>query len=183
MSPYGMPQLPFMPFAGGGYAGSAVGSDFGGNMPVAPMAFQNTGSVYGMMGAGVPRNTMMTNFGGGMFACSAGAPGGSPAHSLNNGAGRCCHLGHWGAHGRYRRSRWQPLRNYLRTQDLMTLTKKTAREAIMARFPAADLTPRKAFLQGSIDTILLYLHELMEADLHAIGRDTYRGRWNRPRLD
>ncbi|KAI0043471.1 glycosyltransferase family 2 protein [Auriscalpium vulgare] len=177
MSPYGMPQLPFMPFAGGGYAGSAAGSDFGGNMPVAPMAFQNTGSVYGMMGAGVPRNTMMTNFGGGMFAGSAGALGGSPAHSLNNGAEPP--LLPPGALGSARPMSTfsmatsvnpfagpsqnpnpsddevvQALRNYLSTQDLMTVTKKTAREAIMARFPAADLTPRKAFLNESIDKIL-----------------------------
>ncbi|KAF8511243.1 hypothetical protein JB92DRAFT_2935727, partial [Gautieria morchelliformis] len=29
------------------------------------------------------------------------------------------------------------LRHYLSTQDLMTVTKKTAREAVMARFPNA----------------------------------------------
>jgi len=46
------------------------------------------------------------------------------------------------------------LRNYLSTQDLMTVTKKTAREAIMARFPKAELASRKDFLNQSIDAIL-----------------------------
>jgi len=46
------------------------------------------------------------------------------------------------------------LRLYLSTQDLMTVTKKTTREAIMARFPKADLSPRKEFLNQSIDKIL-----------------------------
>lgn len=46
------------------------------------------------------------------------------------------------------------LRNYLSTQDLMTVTKKTAREAIAGRFPKADLVARKDFLNKSIDTIL-----------------------------
>jgi len=46
------------------------------------------------------------------------------------------------------------LRSYLSTQDLMTVTKKTAREAIMARFPKADLASRKDFLNQSIDAIL-----------------------------
>ncbi|KAH0828064.1 glycosyltransferase family 2 protein [Lanmaoa asiatica] len=46
------------------------------------------------------------------------------------------------------------LRTYLSTQDLMTVTKKTAREAMAARYPRADLTPRKDFLNQSIDNIL-----------------------------
>jgi len=46
------------------------------------------------------------------------------------------------------------LRHYLATQDLMTVTKKTAREAVMAKFPNADLTSRKDFLNQSIDRIL-----------------------------
>ncbi|KAG2156319.1 chitin synthase-domain-containing protein [Suillus clintonianus] len=40
------------------------------------------------------------------------------------------------------------------TQDLMTVTKKTAREAIMAKFPKADLTSRKDFSNESINKIL-----------------------------
>jgi chitin synthase len=46
------------------------------------------------------------------------------------------------------------LRNYLSTQDLMSVTKKTAREAMIARFPKANLAARKDFLNQSIDTIL-----------------------------
>jgi chitin synthase len=46
------------------------------------------------------------------------------------------------------------LKHYLSTQDLMTVTKKTAREAVTARFPKADLTGRKDFLNQSIDQIL-----------------------------
>lgn len=63
------------------------------------------------------------------------------------------------------------LRIYLSTQDLMTVTKKyvffylsftqfadlflrTAREAVMARFPKADLSSKKEFLNQSIERIL-----------------------------
>ncbi|KAG8702392.1 hypothetical protein FRC08_003505, partial [Ceratobasidium sp. 394] len=46
------------------------------------------------------------------------------------------------------------LRHYLASQDLFTVTKKSAREAVMQRFPKADLTDRKDFLNKSIDTIL-----------------------------
>ncbi|KAF9241811.1 glycosyltransferase family 2 protein [Melanogaster broomeanus] len=66
---------------------------------------------------------------------------------------------------------YESLRTYLSTQDLMTVTKKwvssihfredvadhtfrTAREAMAARFPRADLTSRKDFLNQSIDNIL-----------------------------
>ncbi|KAG9316830.1 chitin synthase-domain-containing protein [Chiua virens] len=49
---------------------------------------------------------------------------------------------------------YETLRTYLSTQDLMTVTKKTAREAMAARYPRADLTPRKDFLNQSIDNIL-----------------------------
>jgi len=46
------------------------------------------------------------------------------------------------------------LRNYLSTQDLMSVTKKTAREAMIVRFPKANLLARKDFLNQSIDAIL-----------------------------
>ncbi|KAH7916607.1 glycosyltransferase family 2 protein [Hygrophoropsis aurantiaca] len=46
------------------------------------------------------------------------------------------------------------LRSYLSTQDLMSVTKKTAREAMSSRFPRADLASRKDFLNHSIDDIL-----------------------------
>ncbi|KIY65055.1 glycosyltransferase family 2 protein [Cylindrobasidium torrendii FP15055 ss-10] len=46
------------------------------------------------------------------------------------------------------------LRNYLSTQDLMSVSKKTAREAIQTRFPKADLSSKKEFLNHAIDEIL-----------------------------
>ncbi|KJA13422.1 hypothetical protein HYPSUDRAFT_151612 [Hypholoma sublateritium FD-334 SS-4] len=46
------------------------------------------------------------------------------------------------------------LRDYLSVQDLMTVTKKTAREAIIAKFPKAELASLKDFLNQSIDKIL-----------------------------
>ncbi|KAG1787018.1 glycosyltransferase family 2 protein [Suillus plorans] len=49
---------------------------------------------------------------------------------------------------------YNALRNFLSTQDLMAVTKKTAREAMAARFPRADLTYRKDFLNQCIDDIL-----------------------------
>lgn len=68
MSQYGgMPQLPMMPFGAG--PGSVHGSDYGGQMPM-PMAYQHSGSMYGMMPQAMPmapRNTVMTSmnmFGG-----------------------------------------------------------------------------------------------------------------------
>ncbi|KAF8425837.1 hypothetical protein L210DRAFT_3652937 [Boletus edulis BED1] len=38
--------------------------------------------------------------------------------------------------------------------DSMAVTKKTAHEAMMAKFPRADLTPRKDFLNKSIGKVL-----------------------------
>ncbi|KAG1871344.1 glycosyltransferase family 2 protein [Suillus subalutaceus] len=49
---------------------------------------------------------------------------------------------------------YNALRNFLSTQDLMSVTKKSAREAMAARFPRADLTPRRDFLNQCIDNIL-----------------------------
>ncbi|OCB87192.1 chitin synthase [Sanghuangporus baumii] len=46
------------------------------------------------------------------------------------------------------------LQQYLLTQDLMTVTKKSARDAMAAKFPRADLSTRKDFLNQSIDKIL-----------------------------
>lgn len=126
-----MPQLPFMPFGGG--PGSAVGSDYG-HMPpsMPPMGFQNTGSAYGMM-PNDPRNTMMTNFN--MFGGSGsqmGAPGGAPpslgqqrpmstfsmATTANMFSGPNMNPNPTDE------DLFNALRNYLSTQDLMTVTKK-----------------------------------------------------------
>lgn len=49
---------------------------------------------------------------------------------------------------------YNALRTYLSTQDLMSVTKKTAREAMAARYPRADLISRKDFLNQAIDNIL-----------------------------
>ncbi|KAF9007947.1 chitin synthase-domain-containing protein [Cyathus striatus] len=168
MPQYAAPQLPFMPFGGG--PGSIAGSDFGGNhmgmsMP-GPMMYQNTGSVYGMMppGAMMPNMNMFTggSFGGSQSGGVGGIPPSLPppsglqqrmstfslATTVNPFAGPSMSTDPTDD------ELFSALRNYLSTQDLMTVTKKTAREAIMARFPKADLTTRKDFLNKSIDKIL-----------------------------
>jgi len=161
------PQLPFMPFGGG--SGSPAGSDYGGGVGV-PMAQMNTGSMYGMMPPGpmgMPMNPMVSNMMGGSFSGSqTGGFGGMPpsipalgaqqrpistfslATTVNPFAGPS------NSTNPTNDELINALRNYLSTQDLMTVTKKTAREAIMARFPKADLAPRKDFLNQSIDKIL-----------------------------
>jgi chitin synthase len=131
MSQYaGAPQLPFIPFSGS--PGSIVGSEFGGNMSMPQIPHQNTGSMYGMM-PNAPRNTVMTNlnmFGGeGMGGQFAGAPspalGGlrpmstfSMATSVNPFAGPSMNPDPSDD------DLFLALRNYLSTQDLMTVTKK-----------------------------------------------------------
>ncbi|KAJ3836134.1 chitin synthase [Lentinula raphanica] len=175
--PYAAPQLPFMPFSGG--PGSAAGSDYGGHMPMGPMmpmGYQNTGSMYGMpMGMGMnpmmspaamdPRTTMMANMmtGGSFGGSQSGgfAPPTMPASqeqrplstfsmatTVNPFAGPSLNPNPSDD------ELFAALRSYLSTQDLMTVTKKTAREAMNAKFPKADLTSRKDFLNKSIDTIL-----------------------------
>lgn len=134
-----VPQLPFIPFATG--PGSVNGSDYGGQMPMAmpPMGYQNTGSVYGMMppGAGGPRNTMMsTNMYGNFGGSQSGGFGGplpsvppigggqrpmssfSLATTVNPFAGPSMNPNPSDD------ELFTALRNYLSTQDLMTVTKK-----------------------------------------------------------
>ncbi|KAH9965963.1 glycosyltransferase family 2 protein [Russula dissimulans] len=169
MSQYGgIPQLPPMPL-GGGLNGSPAGSDYGGHMPMSSMPYQNTASMYGMPSMmGAQQSTMMAGlnmFGGpvlGGMSPSPSAMGVPPsaagnqrplstfsfATSVNPFAGPSQNP------DPSDEELFQALRNYLSTQDLMTVTKKTAREAIIARFPRADLTPKKAFLNESIDKIL-----------------------------
>ena len=122
----GLPQLPFMPFGGG--PGSVTGSEYGGihaGMPQLP--YQNTGSAYGMM-PNAPRNTVMTNmnmFGGdGITPQFTGAGGTRPmstfsmATSVNPFAGPSMNPDPTDD------DLFNALRNYLSTQDLMTVTKK-----------------------------------------------------------
>jgi len=132
-------QLPYMPFGGG--PGSISGSDFG-HMPMpmaTPMGYQNTGSVYGMVPpAMAPRNTMMTGMN--MFGSGASVSGSqmgaippslpqlgagqrpmstfSMATSVNPFAGPSMNPNPSDD------ELFNALRNYLSTQDLMTVTKK-----------------------------------------------------------
>lgn len=46
------------------------------------------------------------------------------------------------------------LRSYLAHQDLMAVTKRTARDGLQALYPQADLAPRKDFINASIDGVL-----------------------------
>ena len=132
----GMPQLPLMPF-GGATPSVTGGSDYGGanNMPMMPpLGYQNTGSMYGMpmgmnmgmMGTGsvhgsqfngmqVPLPSSMNALGGMgqrpmstfSFATSVN-PFATPNMTENPTDEEL----------------FQALRNYLSTQDLMTVTKK-----------------------------------------------------------
>lgn len=137
MSQYGLPQLPFMPFAGG--PGTINGSEYGGHLPPmpAPITYQNTGSMYGMV-PNAPRNTVMTNvnmFGSGdvhgsqsgFMAAPPSLPLGmeqrpmstfSLATSVNPFAGPSMNPDPSDD------DLINALRNYLSTQDLMTVTKK-----------------------------------------------------------
>ncbi|KAF7289054.1 Glycosyltransferase family 2 protein [Mycena chlorophos] len=155
------PQLPFMPFAGG--PGSVTGSDYGAAMPMMGMPYQNTGSMYGMM---PPMMSGMNMYAGSFNGSQGGfAPPVMPAAAAASGLSRpmstlsmatTAHMfsGPSQNPNPTDDELFGALRNYLSTQDLMTVTKKTAREAIMAKFPNADLTSRKEFLNNSIDTIL-----------------------------
>ncbi|KAJ7173470.1 glycosyltransferase family 2 protein [Mycena filopes] len=155
---YSAPQLPFMPFAGG--PGSVTGSDHG-QMPMMPMGYNNTGSMYGMMPPMMNNMNMYAgSFSGSqggfappvMPAASGGMP--RPMSTLSMATTANMFAGPSQNPNPSDDELFTALRNYLSTQDLMTVTKKTAREAIMARFPNADLTSRKEFLNHSIDTIL-----------------------------
>ena len=129
MSQYGVPQLPVMPL-GGGFNSSPAGSEYGGHMPVTTLPYQNTGSIYGM-----PMMTGLNMFGAPMTGMSASqsAAGTIPpsvgvgqrplstfslATSVNPFAGPSQNP------DPSEEELFQALRNYLSTQDLMTVTKK-----------------------------------------------------------
>jgi chitin synthase len=133
MSQYGgVPQLPVMPL-GGGFNGSPAGSEYGGHMPVPTLPYQNTGSMYGMP----PMMTGLNMFGGpltgGGMSASQSAAGTIPpsvgvgqrplstfslATTVNPFAGPSQNP------DPSDEELFQALRNYLSTQDLMTVTKK-----------------------------------------------------------
>ncbi|KAK7037679.1 hypothetical protein VNI00_010904 [Paramarasmius palmivorus] len=158
------------PFMGGGYAGSIHGSDYGGAMPMTMpmMPYQNTGSMYGMMPPMMMTGgNFMGSFGGSQTGSMTGGfappqmPAAQPQQRMSTFS-LATTVNPFAGGPSTPSSNPNPsdeelftaLRQYLATQDLMTVTKKTAREAIMARFPQADLTSRKDFLNKSIDTIL-----------------------------
>jgi chitin synthase len=134
LSQYGLPQVPFMPFGGG--PGSVTGSEYG-QMPMA-VPYQHTGSVYGMMPSMpmAPRNTVMSlNMLGNTSGSQAGdfappmAPGmqaGRPmstfsmATSVNPFATPSPSMNPNPSDEEL----VSALRQYLSTQDLMTVTKK-----------------------------------------------------------
>jgi chitin synthase len=137
MSQYGAPQIPFMPFGGG--PGSAAGSDYGHMMTMPPqlpqMGYQNTGSMYGMVPpAMAPRNTMMT----GMNMFDAGSVHGSqsgaippfmgmqqrPTSTFSMGTSANPFSGPSMNPNPTDEDLFNALRNYLSTQDLMSVTKK-----------------------------------------------------------
>lgn len=136
MSQYGggLPQIPLMPFGGG--PPSVTGSDYGANtMPMLPtLGYQNTGSMYGM-----PLGMNMGMLGSGsIHGSQAGGLGGMPpsanpfggpsqqrpmstfsfATSVNPFATPSM------SENPTDEELFQALRNYLSTQDLMTVTKK-----------------------------------------------------------
>jgi chitin synthase len=134
------PQLPFMPFGGGGGPPSAPGSDYGGGaaaMSMMPtLGYQGTGSMYGMpmgmnmgmMGGGVGsvHGSQIGGYGGGPPPMNPFAGAGmqrptstfSFATSVNPFAGPSM------SENPTDEELFQALRNYLSTQDLMSVTKK-----------------------------------------------------------
>jgi chitin synthase len=127
-----------MPFGGG--PGSVAGSDYGGQMPMAMphMNYQNTGSMYGMMppGGAMPMNPMAPNMFGGSFGGSqSGGFSGVPPSAPALGAQRPMSTfslattvnpfaGPSNSTNPSEDELFNALRNYLSTQDLMTVTKK-----------------------------------------------------------
>jgi chitin synthase len=138
MSQYGgFNPLPFMPF-GGGFGGSAAGSEYGGAFP-APMQMQGTGSMYNMMSG--PQAGMMSNYnmfgnalpGSGMSATGSMAGGvqspfagaaARPASTFSFATAVNPFAGPSTNENPSDEELIQALRNYLSTQDLMTVTKK-----------------------------------------------------------
>ncbi|KAF8121024.1 chitin synthase-domain-containing protein [Boletus edulis] len=150
-----LPPVPFVPGPGG-----AAGSEHGGTMGMmGPLGYQHTGSVYGMVD---PRATMMGTggMGTGMHHADGSQTGGFGSGPIGDGGDRRMSTSSTATSvnafaGPSLNSNpsdeevFNALRTYLSTQGLMTVTKKTAREAMIK----ADLMSRKDFLNESIDKI------------------------------
>ena len=138
MSQYGtgFPALPMMPFQHTGFGGSAAGSEYGGMAPPMqmPMQMQGTGSMYGMM----PPGAMMSGFAPPMFPAasnhsatgSMGGPfqgaaaGNRPMSTFSFATNVNPFAAPSDSENPTDEELVQALRNYLSTQDLMTVTKK-----------------------------------------------------------
>jgi chitin synthase len=170
------------------FAGSMSGSDHG-HMITMPMAYQNTGSMYGMppmmsprdeyeheyehvwrwnesrLGhrlAAVPPSVPPLGLGSGQrpmstfsMATSVGLFG--PSNSTNPSDEEIIQCSaelsqHAGPHDSYQKV--CAILVWIVLPLLIIQTCRTAREAIAAKFPKADLTTRKDFLNQSIDRIL-----------------------------
>lgn len=121
-----------------------MGSEYGHpNMGMPQMGYQNTGSMYGMMPpAGMPRNTMMSNFnmGGAAGSFGGGSQSGQsagylppmaprpdmqrPMSTFSMGTSVNAFAGPNLNPNPTDDELFNALRNYLSTQDLMTVTKK-----------------------------------------------------------
>ncbi|KAG6906135.1 hypothetical protein DXG01_015758 [Tephrocybe rancida] len=161
---HGISRMPFT-FSVEGPGSVAGRSNYGGMpMGIPQMPDQIIGNIYGMMDPRMTMNPMMSNmFGGSMSGSQSGFA--SPSASALGGRQQpksdfslATAVNPFGGPSTSTNPTddelFNALRNYLSTQDLMTVTKKTAREAIMARFPQAALSSRKEFLNHSIDIIL-----------------------------
>ncbi|KAK0190305.1 glycosyltransferase family 2 protein [Armillaria mellea] len=173
-SDYGrnMPQMAQMGYqnTAGSMPYQHTAGSMGMGMGMPQMGYQNTGSMYGMMPPMAPQNPMMPmNMLGGSLGggSQSGHSGGFGPPTLPFGGGDQRPTSTFslattvnpfaGPSNNPNPSDEEligALRNYLSTQDLMTVSKKTAREAMAARFPVADLASRKDFLNKSIDEIL-----------------------------
>ncbi|KAK0443981.1 glycosyltransferase family 2 protein [Desarmillaria tabescens] len=173
-SDYGrsMPQMAQMGYqnTAGSMPYQHTAGSMGMGMGMPQMGYQNTGSMYGMMPPMAPQNPMMPmNMLGGSLGggSQSGHSGGFGPPTLPFGGGDQRPISTFslattvnpfaGPNNNPNPSDEEliaALRNYLSTQDLMTVSKKTAREAMAARFPMADLASRKDFLNKSIDEIL-----------------------------
>jgi len=157
MSQYGGMLPPVFGAGPPSVTGSMVGP------PALPFPQTNSMFLGGMGMPQVPRNSVMTNlnmFGGGGVAGSVS--GGASAFGMPPRMSTFSMATNLNPFAGETDPNPNPtdeeianvLRVYLSSQDLMTVTKKTAREAVMNHFPQADLTPKRDLLNRLIDEIL-----------------------------